>query len=426
MSKSRSYTDGDLYGVEYLNGYSHGRARPFLTECVHTKSLKTADWIPTLMRYRYWHAGWGQWVQSGWMQANNLLRGATPVMEIDEDDERKRLLASARAKLFDSLQEEMQLGAVGVFAATLGQTIRSIRNPANVLSAFHKMANGKRLKKSLKLKDIYMQRLAQFNSLSDSRKLSLGLPRQLLQTGISGRLELKYGWEPFLADVHEFGMAATQASEAERAAAKQAETWRTCTRGKQSSISGKGETPSNDMGWGTTLVVTTRDRQLDLDYRVSLRVRPKVPAAAHDPSAKLQKAVRLASYAAQIGWELLPYSFVVDAIIPVGDFLENLGKQPALEAELAPYGSDNCLLQIHSKDVLQETYSGCFSSYRPYFTDVGGRAVRKEVYERYSRAIVGEPTVADVHPSTGLTLNRGINFACLVTQILLRDFTKGK
>lgn len=415
-----------MYGVEELNGYNHGRSRPFLTTCSHTKSSRTATWVPTLMKYRFYHYGLQQWLDSGWIQANNVLRGSDPVLSVSEDDERARLTAESRARLFNSLQEELQLGAVGVFAATLGQTIRSIRNPAHVLSAFHVMAKGRKLKKSMRLKDIYMQQLAHFATLSDKKKLSLGLPRQLLQTGISGRLELKYGWEPFLADIHDFGMAALQIPEAQRAAAKQAETWRTVTRGKSSSTSGVGSTPNADMGWSDNLVIATRARELTLEYKVSLRVRPKVPALDHDPYAKMAKAVHLASWAAQIGWELIPYSFVVDAIVPVGSYLENLGKSPAYEAELAPYGGDNCLMQVKSIDLTTETYSGCFSSYRPRTTEIGGCGIRKERHENYSRTIVGEPTFADVNPSTGLTLNRGINFACLVSQILLRDFTRGK
>jgi hypothetical protein len=114
-------------------------------------------------------------------------------------------------------------------------------------------------------------------------------------------LELQYGWKPLLSDVY---------GAADALSKRQKSDWRITAKATRSS---KGERTHKFNSWD---LGTCR-----ASYRASAFTRI-------DALPENEAVISLASLGVTnpltIGWELLPFSFVVDWFIPIGDYLQSL------------------------------------------------------------------------------------------------------
>jgi hypothetical protein len=162
-----------------------------------------------------------------------------------------------------------------------------------------------RAARALRKGDLY----SVYNELSMSKGLSRHQERRIIKTDPSKRLanwwlELQYGWKPLLQDVHD----------AAELLAKHIETdpW-------HSELKAQAQ---------ATQIVHDFNKE---DANVSSGIEQNTTSARYHLFLSLDSASRSIlsqtgiSNPLLLGWELLPYSFVVDWFIPVGNYLESLG-----------------------------------------------------------------------------------------------------
>lgn len=130
----------------------------------------------------------------------------------------------------------------------------------------------------------------------------VGKKRKLKQSDVGAFwLQLRYGWEPLLSDIHD----ACEAYHAKRAEARTVIKVQKSTR-KQFVCNGLGD-----------LAESTNTIKYKAIFREELS--PLTSLGLMDP--------------ASVAWELVPFSFVVDWFVPVGSFLSAMGRVSGLQGE---------------------------------------------------------------------------------------------
>lgn len=146
------------------------------------------------------------------------------------------------------------------------------------------------------------------------------------------------------------------------------------------------------------------------------------------PAQGTSNALSYASYASErlgldagnilkAGWELVPYSFVVDWFLPVGDYLSKVrGLSCNFEVK------DVCTHTTQRSSVVYEHRSDFWDVHRPGVFNIDRGFVptsraETEIYTRYVGHPRGEPT------SNGLTSTRAITALSLIAQRLLLPIT---
>jgi hypothetical protein len=115
-------------------------------------------------------------------------------------------------------------------------------------------------------------------------------------------LGLKYGWQPLLSDIHGAVLALEN---------KRSEEWMVTVKGKAQSI----QTDFRSYGNTGSINACFSDHRVFKGCYVRIDA---VPA-----SSALAKAAELGlTNPAALAWELLPFSFVADWFVPIGDYLE--------------------------------------------------------------------------------------------------------
>lgn len=130
-------------------------------------------------------------------------------------------------------------------------------------------------------------------------------PSKLSEKDVSGRwLELQYGWLPLLSDVYEAGRAFEAISNPPRKS-----TIKVSVRRANVGDSSCSKT-----------VYTCKGMNVDIAqiiYEMSETLSTPRSLGLIDPLS--------------VAWELIPYSFVLDWFVPIGDYLENLNVIPNLQ-----------------------------------------------------------------------------------------------
>lgn len=117
-------------------------------------------------------------------------------------------------------------------------------------------------------------------------------------------LELQYGWRPLISDVYEASKAFEEISEGPRSALFRTSVW------KAGAFEGSQSPSSYSSNYGEKL--TRR-----LQYEMYEEMTANRQLGLMDPLS--------------VGWEIIPYSFVVDWFIPIGTYLDNLNAIPKLK-----------------------------------------------------------------------------------------------
>lgn len=129
-------------------------------------------------------------------------------------------------------------------------------------------------------------------------------PSKLSHKDISGRwLELQYGWLPLLGDVYEAAKAyesITSDARVNRVTESLSKQW-------------KGNASCSPPNYSCNGIVRERARYI---YEMTEQLSTPRSLGLLDP--------------ASVAWELIPYSFVVDWFVPIGDYLANLNVIPKL------------------------------------------------------------------------------------------------
>lgn len=242
-----------------------------------------------------------------------------------------------------------------------------------------------------------MRNLRKGNFKGAARSLGLNNPRKPRGNSVPARwLELQYGWMPLLNDVY---------GSAEALAKSQRSDWR---------ITGKG-TVFQDI----YEEATTPDGP---GYQAGGRVKMIgkkgvfVRIDAIPQNELLQSAAALGlTNPAEIAWELVPFSFVVDWALPIGNFISSL------DAMLG-YGPTSCsissLVKVDSYFTCKRHWNNLETRNRyPYsFSTKEGKSRREIV--RFSRAVSSSvPLPSLPRLRDPVSLNRMANALALLTQV---------
>lgn len=182
-------------------------------------------------------------------------------------------------------------------------------------------------------------------------------PSKLSEKDVAGRwLELQYGWIPLFKDVYE-------AAKAYEAITSPSRVKRFYGNSSKRIVVDSSESPSLYQCRGTVV------EQYRIIYELSESMSTARSLGLLDP--------------ATVAWELIPYSFVVDWFIPIGDYLENLNVIPQLQGRFLTTktrrfkGSNNGTmlgvpfpkvpLVVASDFEMTRTVSGSLSVPRPQF-----------------------------------------------------------
>lgn len=329
------------------------------------------------------------------------------------------MITEARADLFSRTFEDVESSDLGVFLATLGEAVRMIRSPFSVLSAFHKYAVYTKLPLRGNLRDVYMEGLLRFNPKKVHR-----LPTQVVQTMANLRLQYAYGWSPLLSDLETFGSQAKMASEQYKPAKLALNqpimlTGRARTVGYSSSIVAD---PEQWIPYANRLGSTSESKGT-LSARVKAIFAINAPALDWDPSEKLRKGLNLVGEVARIGWELTPYSFIVDQFLPVGSFLSRVGERPVFSLRGTDGGAEPVLLVITRTETSNVTKYAGLSSNGMSTRIANGVTEKGSSVVTYDRSISHSPlTVLDCPASTGLSLARTANDVSVIANVILKRF----
>jgi hypothetical protein len=127
-------------------------------------------------------------------------------------------------------------------------------------------------------------------------------------------LELQYGWKPLLMDVH--GAVAHLAQNPKPPSF--------VVSAQASASDSKQVLKDLVSGSGGSWFLTSREQQYSSVARLALRFQVK------DHAVKELNQLGITNPAA-VAWELLPWTFVVDWFLPIGDYLNTLGYDQGLE-----------------------------------------------------------------------------------------------
>jgi len=204
---------------------------------------------------------------------------------------------------------------------------------------------------------------------------TLGLRRKQLRGSISNRwLELRYGWMPLIQDIHgsvEELQMALERPRFRKISVRKSEVFEDRFDGIFIDYAGKQRKYSRSMYRKTVVKVVCYLRQ---DSSISTRLGFTNPV--------------------NLAWELLPYSFVIDWLIPIGDWLNSLD---ACVGVLGAYGT-----------VTTKTKANAFTSY-------GSQTATEETYSRLVFDHLPEAPLPSYSPSLGL--GRVANALALLSQL---------
>lgn len=412
-SRRRQYDDlhelnSDTFTCQDTN---HGRSRPFASECHIVKESHRNQQGPHADLYYGNIYGYSE---NNPAYNHSVVKQSVPASVTS-------LIADARSSLFQQTFDDVQKSDVGVFLATLGETIRMVKDPFSVLSAFHKYAAYTKLPLNGSLKQVYREGMLRFNP----RKLH-SLPTQVTSLLANLHLQKAYGWDPLLSDLEDFGSKAQQAAQGYSPAKLSVK--------QPMRMEGK----SKHQKWESSVVVDYDNwvpysvrlgstgyasGEAQASVKAIMTINP--PAFAYDPYEKLRKGLNVVGEAARIGWELTPYSFVVDWFIPVGGFLSRVGERPAFVLQGTEGGASPILLVITRTKSRNETkYAGLSSSSSGCNT-----RINNGVFTKYSETAVYDRSISntdlsvlDVPKSTGLSFVRDEHAVSLIANVLLKNY----
>lgn len=412
-ARRRQFDDLHELNADTLTCYdtNHGRERPFASECRIVQEVRRNQQGPHADLYYGGRYGRSSDAPS---YNHSVIKEAKPT-------DVSQLIAEARASLFQQTFDDVRKSDVGVFLSTLGETIRMVKNPFSALSAFHKYAAYTKLPLNGTLKQVYREGMLRFNP----RKLH-SLPTQVTSVLANLHLQKAYGWDPLLSDLEDFGSKALLAAQGYNPAKLKVN--------QPIRLEGK----SKRQKWESSVVV---DYENWIPYSVRLgstgyaageaqawvkaimTINP--PAFAHDPLEKLRKGLNVIGEVARIGWELTPYSFVVDWFIPVGGFLSRVGERPAYVLQGTNGGAPPVLLVITRTKTRNETkYAGLSDRSSGCNT-----RINNGVFTKYSETTVYDRSISntdlsvlDVPKSTGLSFVRDQHAVSLIANVLLKNY----
>lgn len=208
------------------------------------------------------------------------------------------------AKALSKLKDKIQGGdfSAGVFLGTLDEVLPMVTSRCRSVIAALTAVRQRRYADAL-------------------RVLAPGTGRPLRATAPADVwLELQYGWIPLLNDVYE-GMEKLHNMREERSMSYKASAWS---------------------------VVQTEDSASVPNYSITLVTRQWVSYrwTLNEELSTSQKLFSLTT-PAEILWERMPWSFVVDWFIPVGTYLENLGFVPKLSGSGGVSRFSRCFPRIN-------------------------------------------------------------------------------
>lgn len=233
---------------------------------------------------------------------------------------------------FSRLVDEVKLckGSLAVGIAEVGKTMDHLTNTALRLSrAFVGLKKGRlstvmkelgfEMRKPDKKKFRYHTRLTRRGGYVERirqgefriiKSSSDSLARRSERTARAWWLEITYGWKPLLQDIQ------TQAENLAR--------YQTAISQQPRKVVAKAKTRElyqSDQSWSYAKVFTTAD----VVRRTKLSIKYRVPVP---PDLKTQFGL---TDLALVAWEVIPFSFVFDWILPVGNYLESLSAFNGLE-----------------------------------------------------------------------------------------------
>lgn len=210
--------------------------------------------------------------------------------------------SKAISKLLNKLSETK--GSLAVSVAEIDKTARMVASAATrLVTAYRglrsgnlgKFADSVGITFSRRRMDAYRRRFKSFERRSDARNFAS-----------KTWLELTYGWRPLVNDVY------TQCENLSRYLTHRQGVVRESTGYAQEERITEEKTTAVNSDWNSAKTVVCQ-------VRIRYTVRYKVPSG----SPSFENAFGL-NNPYVVAWELLPFSFVADWFVPVGDFLSNL------------------------------------------------------------------------------------------------------
>lgn len=296
-STIRHYTRREWSGSDFVGRRSDNRHLLGTAASEHAYISKVQD---------YWHrgsnpglgyplGGWGafssassldlNWHEPSWVAANA------------EIELQNRLLTAIRSHDFN----------LGVAVAEGKETVKLITNTAVTLAKVLKYTKRGQFRKAVEslMLDDTRQLKTQFQGNGRARELLSR--RRFTSQDVAGRwLELQYGWLPLMGDVHAAAEAYASFYEKPRSICVRARTkvdW----------------APQQISSYPTLINANCLTRQSKV-----------VRAYIRESDASWSRTLGLQNPLA-IVWELVPYSFVADWFIPIGDWFATLDLPPLLE-----------------------------------------------------------------------------------------------
>ena len=285
------------------------------------------------------------------------------------------------------------------FIGELKATIEGIRNPFGFLS------------------DLELIRKRRFGRLGKrQRQMSLKEMLALLGFGPSSQawLSFQYGWKPLMSDLTSFGLAALSFSD-------DYDRYLNIQRGvapvlrKSVSTTGHGsKDPGTFTGFGKH-VETMQTAGCNLWYR--FKPTPETLSSAEFLRSKMGLTARDIIPAA---WELVPYSFIVDWVLPVGDRLSKVTRTP-IDIDVVKTQYTNTVKSAATVIHRRPTAGWSDPVGMPNLkTHAKAYDYEERIYERHPYPFVGgsDPN------SSWITKNRAISALSLIAQQLLCPIRK--
>ena len=253
------------------------------------------------------------------------------------------------AKILEKLHDQ-KINVAQVFAERIKTADLVTTNATKIANCFLSLRRGN------------LKAAASHLGIQTPKRMQSAFDKQYLKdaSGAAARafLEIQYGWRPLLQDVY---------GAAEFIAQKQSHEIRNVVRSKISVKSSKDTSEKLAILWTPVEdYITFRERRYDMSC--SLWFATSDSALATASQAGLLNP-------AQLVWELLPYSFVVDWFLPVGDYLKSQDAIKGLGFE------KGCFTEFWETKQRRVIHAG---NARDLVTgvvyDINGRASCREVY----------------------------------------------